>query len=99
MCSSPSYNILRNTLLKLQGLLKGRPLILIINTNTYNNNLDAIKLLTRLRLSFNHLSEHKFRDGFTDVLIILFVSTVIKQKSEVITFCLTIAFMQTGRLS
>ena len=99
ICSSPSYNILRNTLLKLQGLLKGRPLILIINTNTYNNNLDSIKLLTRLRLSFNHLGEHKFRDGFTDVLIILFVSIVMKQKSKVITFCLTIAFMQTGRLS
>ena len=99
ICSSPSYNIPRNTLLKLQGLLKGRPLILIINTNTYNNNLDSIKLLTRLRLSFNHLGEHKFRDGFTDVLIILFVSIVMKQKSKVITFCLTIAFMQTGRLS
>ena len=44
ICSSTSYNILRNTLLKLQGMLKGRPLILIINTNTNNNNLDAIKL-------------------------------------------------------
>ena len=44
ICSSTSYNKLCNTLLKLQGMLKGRPLILIINTNTNNNNLDAIKL-------------------------------------------------------
>ena len=28
----------------------------------------GIKLLTRLRLQFSHLNEHKFRHGFTDII-------------------------------
>ena len=54
--SCASYNVLRNRLLK-------------FITHTVNtNNSVAIKLLTRLQLSFNHLREHKFRHGFRDML-------------------------------
>ena len=30
--------------------------------------IKCLKLLTRLRLNFSHLNEHKFRDGFRDIV-------------------------------
>ena len=58
--SSAPYNVLRNKLLKF---------ITDAQRETVNtNNSVAIKLLTRLRLSFNHLREQKFRHGFRDML-------------------------------
>jgi len=46
---------------------------LIINKKIENSifsvyDPSGIKLLTRLRLQFSHLNEHKFRHGFTDII-------------------------------
>ena len=58
--SSISYNLCRNTLLKFI-----RP----AQRKTFNiNDSVGVKLLTRLRLGFSHLREHKFRYGFRDIL-------------------------------
>ena len=58
--SSASYNLFRNTLLKFL-----RP----VQRKTFNvNGSVGVKLLTRLRLGFSHLLEHKFRHGFIDIL-------------------------------
>ena len=40
-----------------------------VEGKTYHiNNSVAVKLLARLRLSFSHLSEHKFSSNFKDML-------------------------------
>ena len=58
--SSTSYNLFRNALLKFI-----RP----AQRKTFNiNDSVAVKLLTRLRLGFSRLCEHKFRHGFRDIL-------------------------------
>ena len=58
--SSTSYNLFRNTLLKFI-----RP----AQRKTFNiNDSVGVKLLTRLRLGFSHLRDHKFRHGFRDIL-------------------------------
>ena len=58
--SSASYNLFRNTLLKLI-----RP----AQRKTFNiNDLVGVKLLTRSRLGFSHLREYNFRHGFRDIL-------------------------------
>ena len=36
------------------------------------SNIYGIKLLTRLRLSFSHLNEHKFRHNFNNIINLLF---------------------------
>ena len=60
MRSSTSYDIFCNMLLKFSRSAQGK---------TFNiNDSVGVKLLTRLRLSFNHLCEHKFRHGFRDIL-------------------------------
>ena len=54
--SSTSYNLSRNMLLKFI-----RP----AQRKNYNiNDSVGVQLLTRLRLGFSHLHEHKFRHGF-----------------------------------
>ena len=58
--SSTSYNLFCNTLLNFI-----RP----VQRKTFNiNDSVGFKLLTRLRLGFSHLREHKFRHGFRDIL-------------------------------
>ena len=58
--SSASYNLFRNTLLKF---------IRSAQRKTFNiNDSVEVKLLTRLRLGFSHLREHKFRHGFRGIL-------------------------------
>ena len=57
--SSYSYSLFRNTLLKFI-----RP----VQRKTFNiNNSVGAKLLTRLRLGFRNLHEHKFGYGFRDI--------------------------------
>ena len=57
--SSTSNNIFRNVLLKCI-----RP----AQRKTFSiNDSVGVKLLTRLRLGFSHLREHKFRHGFRDI--------------------------------
>ena len=58
ICSSTSYNLFRNTLLKFI-----RP---VQRKTFYINDSVGVKLLTRLRLGFSHLRE--FRHGFRDIL-------------------------------
>ena len=54
------YNLFRNILLKFI-----RP----AQRKTFNINDSAgVKSLTRLRLGFSHLRDHKFRHGFRDIL-------------------------------
>ena len=58
--SSTSYNLFRNTFMKF---------IRSVQRKTFNiNDSVGVKLLTRLRLGFSHLREHKFRHGFRDIL-------------------------------
>ena len=55
-----SHSIFRNALLKV---------IIPIEDSVYNiHDTLGIKLITRLRLSFSHLHEHKFRHNFRDTL-------------------------------
>ena len=55
-----SYSVFRNTLLKL---------IKPLENNIYNiHDPQGLKLLSRLRLGFSHLREHKFRHNFQDTL-------------------------------
>ena len=54
------YNLFRNTLLKFIRPAQKK--------SVYINNSVAIKLLTRMRFSFNYLREHKYRHGFRDML-------------------------------
>ena len=54
------FYLFRNTLLNFI-----RP----VQRKTFNiNDSVGVKLLTRLRLGFSHLREHKFRHGFRDIL-------------------------------
>ena len=58
--SSTSYSLFRNALLKFI-----RP----TQRKTFDiNDSVGVKLLTRLRLGFSHLRDHKFRHGFRDIL-------------------------------
>ena len=59
-CSSASYNLFHNTWLKFIRPLQGK---------TFNiNDSVGVKLLTRLRLGFSQIREHKFRYGFRGIL-------------------------------
>ena len=58
--NSTSYNLFRNALLKF--IRPAQRKIFNINDSV------GVKLLTRLRLGFSHLREHKFRHGFRDIL-------------------------------
>ena len=60
ICTSSNYHIFPNVLLEIM-----RP----VERKTFKiNNPFGIKMLTRLRLGFIHLLEHKFRHGFKDTL-------------------------------
>ena len=61
--SSSSYNLFCKTLLKFI-----RP----VQKKTFNiNDSVKVKLLTRLRLGFSHLRDHKFRHAFRDIFNLL----------------------------
>ena len=68
ICSSASYNLFLNTLLKFIRPLQRK--MFSINDSV------GVKLLTRLRLGFSHLREHKFRHGFRDILNPLFPHSI-----------------------
>ena len=57
------------------------------------HDLVGVKLLTRLRLQFSHLNEHKFRHNFKDCLVPC-VIVVLKHKQPV-TFSCVANFSQT----
>ena len=63
MCSSASYNLFINTLLKFIRPAQRK-------TSKINDSV-GVKLLTRLCLGFSHLREHKFRHDFGDILKLL----------------------------
>ena len=50
------------------------------------NDPEGVKYLTRLRLRFSHLNEHKFRHGFLDILNLL-CNAVWRLKTMNIFFC------------
>ena len=63
ICSSGSYNTSRKSLLNII-----RP----STSKVYNiNDTIAIKLITRLRLRFSHLREHRFKHNFQNTLNLL----------------------------
>ena len=60
ICKGPSYSVFRKALLDF---------IQLTANNTFaTNDVSGIKLLTRLRVSFRHLREHKFKHNFQDTL-------------------------------
>ena len=60
LCNSKSYNIFKNSLLKI-GRAMPKP--------TFNiHNPLGLKLLTRLRLGLSHLNEHRFNHNFEDCI-------------------------------
>ena len=66
--NNESSSIFHNALFKLIKLLEN---------SVYNiHDTLCIKLITRLRLSFNHLREHKFRHNFRDTLNLLCVCSL-----------------------
>ena len=62
--SSASYSLFGNALVKFIRPVQRKPL-------NFKDSV-KIKLLTRLRLSFSHLREHKFKHSFRDILNPLF---------------------------
>ena len=60
ICSSTSYNLFRNTVIKFIRPVQRKIF------NIYDS--VGVKLLTRLWLGFSHLREHNFRHGFGDIL-------------------------------
>ena len=85
--SSTSYNQFRNTLLKFI-----RP----AQRKTFHiNDSVGVKLLTRLRLGFSHLRDHKFRHGFRDILNLLCPCSIETETTATI-FCFAISIMQRG---
>ena len=52
----------------------------------------GVKLLTRLRLQFSHLNEHKFRHGFEDTIspMFLYVHAIWKLKVTNTSSCVAI---------
>ena len=85
--SSTSYNLFFNTLLKFIKPAQRK----IFNTN----DSVGVKLLTRLRLGFSHLREHKFTHGFRDILNPLCPCSIETETTAHI-FCVVISIMQTG---
>ena len=55
----------------------------------------GLKLLTRLRLGFSHLNEHKFRHNFQDCLN-PFSFLYLRLKIQYITYCTAIIFLSTA---
>ena len=53
-----------NQLISLKNLLSAEKKK---NSLFFTYDLLGVKLLTRLRLQFSHLNEHKFRHGFRDI--------------------------------
>ena len=60
ICQAPSYSVFCKTLFDFI-----RP---TANSTFGTNNPSGLKLLTRLRVSFSHLREHKFKHNFQDTL-------------------------------
>ena len=60
ICQAPSYSVFFKTLFDFI-----RP---TANSTFGTNNPSGLKLLTRLRVSFSHLREHKFKHNFQDTL-------------------------------
>ena len=92
--SSTSYNLFRNTLLK---FISPAQIILFINIDNYKILMIHQELLVRLRLGFSHLRQHKFRNGFRDILNPL-VRVVSKLKPLHTIFCVAISIIHTGLL-
>ena len=59
ICQAPSYSVFRKALLDFI-----RPTA----NSTFGTNVSGLKLLTRLRVGFSHLREHKFKHNFQDTL-------------------------------
>ena len=60
ICQAPSYSVFRKALLDFI-----RP---TANSTFGTNDVSGLKLLTRLRVGFSHLREHKFKHNFQDTL-------------------------------
>ena len=58
ICQAPSYSVFRKALLDFI-----RP---TANSTFGTNDVSGLKLLTRLRVGFSHLREHKFKHNFQD---------------------------------
>ena len=63
ICQAPSYSLFRKALLDFI-----RP---TANSTLGINDVSGLKLLTRLRVSFSHLREHKFKHNFQDTVKLL----------------------------
>ena len=60
ICQAPLYSVFRKTLLDFI-----QP---TVNSTFYTKDVSGLKLLTRLRASFSHPREHKFKHNFQDTL-------------------------------
>ena len=58
----------------------------------------GLKFLTRLRVNFSHLREHKFRHNFLDTLI-LFVAVVLKLSPQNTISCIALFIHAYGEHS
>ena len=63
ICQAPSYPVFRKALLDFI-----QP---TANSTFGTNDVSGLKLLTRLRIGFSHLREHKFKPNFQDTLNLL----------------------------
>ena len=60
ICQAPSYSVFRKALLDF--------IWSTANSTFGTNYVSGLKLLTRLRVGFSHLREHKFKHNFQDTL-------------------------------
>ena len=42
----------------------------------------GVKLLTRVKLEFSHLNEHKFKHGFNDLNVVLMIQLILYKLAE-----------------
>ena len=68
ICQAPSYSVFRKAHLDF--------IRLTANSTFGTNDVSGLKLLTRLRVGFSHLREHKFKNNFQDTLNTLYTCSL-----------------------
>ena len=79
ICQAPSYSVFRKALLDFI-----RP---TANSTFGTNDVSGLKLLTRLRVGFSHLREHKFKHDFQGTLNRLFLCSLVAEDYHFFMCC------------
>ena len=78
ICQAPSYSVFRNALLDFMQPTAN---------STFGSNVSGLKLLTRLRVGFSHLRQHKFKHNFQGKLNRLFLCSLVAEDYHLFMCC------------